>query len=66
MKGVPWVLFTLKCVGVTNFLRTLNMSHLIFLTSVSVYISGMCFGNFEFVKSKKCPVNFVLRSNRGE
>lgn len=42
-KGVPWVLFTLKCVGVTNFLRTLNMSHLIFLTSVSVCISRMCF-----------------------
>lgn len=51
MKGVPWVLVTLKYVGVTNFLRTLNMSHLIFLTNVSVYVSGICFGNFEFVKS---------------
>lgn len=42
------------------------MSHLIFLTNVSVYISGMCFGNFEFVKSKKRPVDFVLVSNHGE
>lgn len=41
------------------------MSHLIFLTNIGVYISGMCFGKFGFVKSKKRPVDFVLVSNMG-
>lgn len=29
-----------------NFLSALGVSHLIFLTNVSVYVWGMCFGNF--------------------
>lgn len=36
-----------------HFLSALGMSHLMFLTDVSVYVSGMCFGNFWFVRGKK-------------
>lgn len=48
MMGVPKILFTLKLEGVTKLLRALHMTHPIFLTDVSVYVSGMCLGNFKF------------------